>query len=127
MYKGNPALFITASVGISTVCGLFLFTIIDNNQLEREQAILRRRENQKMSENEARLRAMIETAENSTTEERLRNAVEAQEHFMLPGRSTARPEFVDKIESRSKEMLREEDEKERKREIEKKTATRFWN
>jgi ribosomal protein L12E/L44/L45/RPP1/RPP2 len=127
MYKGNPTLFITASMGLSTICGVFLFTIIDRNQMEREQAILKRRDHQRMSENEARLRAMIETAENSTTEERLSNAVEAQEHFMLPGRGAARPKFADQIESRSREMLQEEEEKERKREIEKKTATRFWN
>jgi len=67
--------------------------------------------------------AMIENARESSWEENLSNAMQAQERFMLPGRKSDTPEFLDKIKKRSDDIM----ERQRLRaEEEKKRIDRFW-
>ena len=76
---------------------------------------------------EAQLAAMLENAKNSTWQENLRNASDAQDRFMLPNEDDGigmTPEYVKKIHDRSQEILRDE---ERKREETKNfSSSRFW-
>ncbi|KAL7528407.1 hypothetical protein ACHAWF_002546 [Thalassiosira exigua] len=81
---------------------------------------------------EAQLAAMLEVAKNSTWQDNLRNAADAQERFMLPDRDVdagkAQPEYVKRIDERSDEILREGKEKQ-EREIKARndpSITRFW-
>lgn len=80
---------------------------------------------------QARLRAMIENAKQSSWRENLDNATLAQERFMLPGRDHGEvPAFVRKIDERSEELLRQ-DERRLEREAErsrrrKVTRTKMW-
>ena len=87
-------------------------------------ALHRGRQPKLLSQEEARLRAMIEHAKESNWKENLDNAVQAQEYFMLPGRSAGQPKFADEIDDRSQEMVRQ-DRKQRLQE--KKATTRFWS
>ena len=81
---------------------------------------------------EAQLRAMLENARESTWRENLENAADAQGRFMAPGRPGGggeAPEYVRRIEQRSGEILRREDEERRRRaedERHGRTETRFW-
>ena len=81
---------------------------------------------------EAQLRAMLENARESTWRENLENAADAQGRFMAPGRPGGggeAPEYVRRIEERSGEILRREDEERRRRaedERHGRTETRFW-
>lgn len=79
----------TAALGGSVLCGWFCFTILDQDQQAKEAnvALHRGRQPKLLSQEEARLRAMIEQAKESNWKENLDNAVQAQEYFMLPGRS----------------------------------------
>jgi hypothetical protein len=79
---------------------------------------------------QARLRAMIENAQQSTWQENLDNALVAQEKFMLGNeRGEREPEFMKKIEARSQELMQQAKqkrqldlEKEKKRMV----TTRMW-
>lgn len=81
---------------------------------------------------EAQLAAMLETAKQSTWQENLRNAADAQDRFMLPGQNVDdgrdTPNYVKRIDERSGEILKEENDR-RAREREKAKDplnTRFW-
>lgn len=78
-----------------------------------------------LSLEEAQLTSMLENAKNSTWQEHLRNASDAQDRFMLPNEDgIGTPEYVKKINDRSKEILRDE---ERRREVAKDfSSSRFW-
>lgn len=74
---------------------------------------------------EAQLQAMIENAHNSTWQENLDNAMQAQKRFMLPNRRHSEPAFLKKIEQRSREIL-EEEEKKTRLEQEAQKESHFW-
>lgn len=74
---------------------------------------------------EAQLQAMIENAHNSTWQENLDNAMQAQKRFMLPNRRHSEPAFLRKIDERSREILREEEQKTRE-EKEARKENHFW-
>lgn len=78
---------------------------------------------------EAHLAAMLENARESSWRQNLENAADAQGRFMVPGREPAEaPAYVRRIEERSEEILRRDEErKARVKEQEKDpTKTRFW-
>lgn len=88
-----------------------------------------------MTTNGAQLAAMLENAKNSSWRDNLRNASDAQQRFMLPGHrdvddgTNDLPEYVKKIDERSRTILRndrERRERERKDEIDTSSGTRFW-
>jgi len=81
---------------------------------------------QPMTLEEARLRAMIENAQSSDWRENLDNAVTAQEQFMLPGRPHEKPKFMEEIDRRSLEIMKEQHEEVAK-EKQRKPTTRVWN
>ena len=71
---------------------------------------------------------MIENARNSTWRENLENAVDAHERFVLPNRSHdggSVPEYVKRIDERSREMM-VEDEERREKLSRGWRDTRFW-
>ena len=74
---------------------------------------------------EAQIQAMIENANNSTWQENLDNALQAQKRFMLPNRRHSEPAFFKKIEQRSREILEEEETKTRQ-EQEAQKESNFW-
>ena len=63
---------------------------------------------------EAQLAAMLENAKNSSWQDNLRNAADAQVRFMLPGRDVdegnEKPEYIKRIVDRSEEILKEDTE-----------------
>mmetsp|Transcript_21595 Transcript_21595/g.45168 ORF Transcript_21595/g.45168 Transcript_21595/m.45168 type:complete len:164 (+) Transcript_21595:82-573(+) len=80
---------------------------------------------------EAQLKAMVENAKKSSWKENLENAVDAHSRFMLPGiagKGEDTPEYVKKIDERSEEILRKQEEKkEQERRLEQDpTRTKFW-
>ena len=83
----------------------------------------------RMSKSEAQLVAMRETAKGSTWRQNLQNAADAQGRFMLPGQAPGdAPDYVQKIDERSREILKTEKERE-ERERENKddpSRSRFW-
>lgn len=84
------------------------------------------------SRNEAQLAAMVENAKSSPWQDNLRNASDAQQRFMRPGRDidngTDTPEYVKRIDERSQEILRKDIERREKerQEANDPTTTRFW-
>lgn len=84
------------------------------------------------SRNEAQLAAMVENAKSSSWQDNLRNASDAQQRFMLPGRQIDNgadmPEYVKRIDERSQAILREEIERQEKERLEESdpSRTRFW-
>ena len=124
----HPKTMSMALLGGSALAGFVLFRIIDGGGNDDG----RRDANQKMSQSEARLIAMLENAKESSWQENVSNAMDAQEQFMLPGRNRKEPKFMERIEQRSMEILRNQhkkidDEKRRKREEEEEEGmTRFW-
>jgi hypothetical protein len=84
-----------------------------------------------MTLEQARLRAMIENAQQSTWQENLDNALVAQEKFMLGSeRGEKAPEFMKKIEARSQELMQQQAEQQRQRDLEheekRDVTTRMW-
>jgi len=79
--------------------------------------------------NEAQLSAMVQNAKNSSWQENLRNAADAQERFMLPGKnvdddSDKVPEYISNISKRSEEII---ETKKREKELKNdQSMTRFW-
>ena len=117
-----------ALISGSALVGVVLFQIIDggnDNDYKRDSK-------QKMSLDEARLIAMLENAKESSWRENVSNAIDAQEQFMLPGRNRKEPKFMDRIEQRSMEILRnqhekiDEEERRRKEKEEEEGTTSFW-
>ena len=82
---------------------------------------------QPMTLQEARLRAMIENAKDSTWQENLDNAYDAHENFMLPGRENEMPAFMKNINKRSSKILRNnQDQLEKEKQQRANERTRFW-
>lgn len=84
----------------------------------------------KMSLEEARLRAMIENAQESSWQENLDNAATAQERFMLPGRQSyhdAKPDFMAMIDKRSLEIMENQHAQvDETRKQQRKPTTQIW-
>ena len=123
----HPKSMAMALLGGSTVVGVVLFRIIDDGH----ESHYKRNPSQKMSLDEARLIAMLENAKESSWQENVETAVDAQERFMLPGRQRTESQFMNKIERRSVEILQNQheklDEEERiKTEKEENNTTSFW-
>ncbi len=124
----HPKSMTMGLLGGSTLVGVVLFRIIDGGN----ESDYKRNPDQKMLLGEARLIAMLENAKESSWQENVENAIDAQEQFMLPGRNRKEPKFMDKIERRSMEILHNQHEKldeeesiKRKKEEEEGT-TNFW-
>jgi hypothetical protein len=81
---------------------------------------------QPMSLEEARLRAMVENAQASNWKKNLDNAAEAQAQFMLPGRPMKKPDFMEEIEKRSLEIMKEHNA-EVVRDRQRKPTTKIWS
>ena len=86
-----------------------------------------------MTPGEAQLAAMRENAKNSSWRQNLDNAADAQHRFMLPGLDAdavgeAAPEYVRKIETRSEEILRRDEERRAEAQDRENDPswTRFW-
>lgn len=100
--------------------------------LNNGQASLPKSSTSDVTPHEAQLAAMLENAKNSSWQQNLRNAADAQDRFMLPGRDVDEgreaPEYVKHIDKRSEEIHREENERRRqRREAEDDPSkTRFW-
>jgi hypothetical protein len=81
-----------------------------------------------LSPQEAKLSAMIENARNSSWRENLENAVDAHERFVLPNRNVDEgkevPQYVRNIDERSRELLKEEEE--RREKMKDPERTWFW-
>lgn len=80
---------------------------------------------------QARLRAMIESAQKSTWRQNIDNAIVAQERFMLPGRTNGGevPYFMKKIEARAVELIQQNElqrERELERERKRKITSKMW-
>lgn len=79
---------------------------------------------------QARLRAMIENAQQSTWQQNLDNALVAQEKFMLGNeRGEKAPAFMKKIEARSQELMQEAEQQrqlEMEKEKKRKVTTKIW-
>lgn len=63
--------------------------------------------NRDMSQEEALLRGMVQNALESSPQENLRNAMEANARFMLPGRPAERPAFLSKVEANGRQILQD--------------------
>jgi len=123
--NNNFAIFATGSMAASMVAGWVCLSYIQdpNNQkqnpylLQQNQqpaTILDDKSNNRVrSREEYRLQAMVENALNSTWQQNLDNAFQAQERFMLPGRheGQAQPKFVDQIDRRAEELLKKQEKR----------------
>ena len=80
--------------------------------------------------NEAQLAAMLENAKKSSWQDNLRNAADAQDRFMLPGRDVDSgrdaPEYIKRIDKRSEEILQTQEEEKNKANEKDPSKTRFW-
>jgi hypothetical protein len=112
------ASLVTAAV-TSTALGYLCFLLVVGQSNETPSLHPR-----SISHEEARLRAMVENAQQSSFQENLENAVQAQEQFMLPGRSRERPEFIEKINRRADEIMKEQEQQ--KKLARKGSTTTFW-
>jgi hypothetical protein len=114
------------TVGGSAFAGWTLLTIIENRQQNESHIEAHIEARKTMSHEQARLRAMIENAKESTWQENLENAAKAQANFMLPGRSKEVPDFMANIEQRSMDIMKKQQE-EMEREKKRKITTRIWS
>jgi len=78
-----------------------------------------------MSEQEALVRAMVQNALESTPQENLQNAVEANTRFMLPGQPAPRPAFLDKVEANGKQIRKDHAEQRQRQKEEEQCADKF--
>ncbi|GAX29059.1 hypothetical protein FisN_7Hu349 [Fistulifera solaris] len=113
-------LFVAGTLIGSLAIGWISWSVFKRNYVVEEWDSKRARTFQ-----EAQLQAMIENAHNSTWQENLDNAMEAQKRFMLPNRRHSEPAFLKKIEQRSREIL-QENELRRKEETESRKENHFW-
>ncbi|KAL7455671.1 hypothetical protein ACHAWC_007202 [Mediolabrus comicus] len=85
-----------------------------------------------VTKQEAQLAAMLENAKNSSWQDNLRNAADAQQRFMLPGRDIDngqdKPAYIKRIVDRSEEILQEDKARKEKEEEDRKDPFRskFW-
>ena len=119
------------------VCGniasIVAFIELRDRYKHREQyAMSQKTPTSDVTQNEAQLAAMLENAKQSSWRDNLRNASDAQQRFMLPGRDVDEgkdaPPYLKRIDKRSKEIMRDENER-RKKEREDEndpSKTRFW-
>lgn len=103
--RSSPIVASVAALGLSCAAGLALFSLIDHDNDQHHV------EGKVMTFERARLQAMIENAQQSTRQENLDNALQAQERFMLPRQEAKVPDFMIRIDSRSKEIMREHEMK----------------
>lgn len=118
----HPKTLTTALLGGTTIVGIVLFKIIDD-----DDAAYMRDPKQKMSIEEAQLIAMLENAKDSSWQDNLENAVSAHEQFMLPGRNRDTPKFMDQIDRRSLEIMKNHHKKIDKENMRRETTTKFWS
>lgn len=89
-----------------------------------------RDDNSNLTLEQARLRAMIENAQQSTWQQNLDNALVAQEKFMLGNeRGEKSPAFMKQIEARSQELMQQAEEQHKldlEKEKKRKLTTRMW-
>ena len=130
-------------LSLVTVSGFALAGIVTWSMLEKRQedaslsmltksptnttSTSNKKRKQLMSAEEARLRAMVENAKESTWKENLDNAAAAHANFMLPGRSNGMPDFMANIDRKSQEILKEDQNRIAKEKLRRDTVTRFWN
>ncbi|KAL3942495.1 MAG: hypothetical protein SGBAC_003307 [Bacillariaceae sp.] len=119
--QSHPATLTAAILGGSIFAGVVAFKILDDGD------DYKRDPKEKMSMEEARLIAMLENAKQSSWQENLENAVDAQEQFMLPGRQHDAPDFMSRIDERSQEILKNQHASIDKQKMRKKTDTKFWS
>jgi hypothetical protein len=110
-----------ALLGGSTLAGVVAFKIVDDGESYTRDS------KEKMSWEEARLIAMLENAQESSWHQNLENAVDAQEQFMLPNAQREVPDFMSKIDHRSKEILKKQHAKIDKERGRKETTTKYWS
>jgi hypothetical protein len=133
-HSGKLAMGIMAS-------GVVLYNVMTELQLRNGSIGFGSQQQQRHDENsgetaplltmeQARLRAMIENAQQSTWQENLDNALIAQEKFMLGNeRGEKEPEFMKKIEARSQELIQQAEQRRQldlEREKKRKITTRMW-
>ena len=120
--QSHPKSLTAALLGGSTLVGIVLFKMIDDGHED-----YKRDPKQKMTMDEARLIAMLENAKESSWQQNLENAVQAKEQFMLPGRHSREvPKFMDEIDERSVEILKNQHKMIDKARMRKPTSTKFW-
>lgn len=119
--QSHPGTLTLALLGGSTLAGVVAFKIVDDGES------YMRDPKDKMSMEEARLIAMLENAKESSWNENLENAVDAQEQFMLPNAQRDVPDFMSKIDDRSKEILKNQHSKIDQERGKKQTTTKYWS
>lgn len=117
--QSHPGTLTMAILGGSVVSGVAAFNILDDGE------DYHRDPKEKMSFEEARLIAMLENAKESSWQQNLENAVDAQNQFMLPNQQQENPDFIGRINKRSLEILRKQHEIIDKQMMRKET-TKFW-
>jgi hypothetical protein len=119
--QSHPGTLTLALLGGSTLAGVVAFKIVDDGESYTRDS------KEKMSWEEARLIAMLENAQESSWHQNLENAVDAQEQFMLPNAQREVPDFMSKIDHRSKEILKKQHAKIDKERGRKETTTKYWS
>lgn len=122
LIQKNFSKVIVASLAGTGLLGLLSFQVVDGRMQASQQHNANGSgdaENREISRDEALVRAMIENAKDSSWKENLNNAVQAHERFMLPGRPTEEPEFLDKVAKKSEKIL----EKQKQQQSEKENQT----
>lgn len=119
--NSHPGTATLVLLGGSTVAGIGLLNIIDNGNDP-----YARDPKEKMSMEEARFIAMVKDAKESSWQENLENAASAQDRFMLPGRQRDSPKFMNKIDRRSKQIMKKQHEEIDREKAEEDTTTTFW-
>ena len=119
--NGHFSTFVVGTLAASLATGWLCFSMVKRKIVVEEHDFPRK--DRPLSFEEARLQAMIENAQKSTWQENLDNAMKAQERFMLPNRTHETPAFVEKIDRRSREIVREQNHQQE--ELSKRT-TKFW-
>mmetsp|Transcript_2065 Transcript_2065/g.3255 ORF Transcript_2065/g.3255 Transcript_2065/m.3255 type:complete len:137 (+) Transcript_2065:39-449(+) len=123
MLNHRFSVFVVGTLAASIGTGWVSYSIIENRKHVPEEEDPST-ESRQLTAEEARLRAMIENAQNSSFEENMSNALQAHERFMLPNhRHDESIPLVKKIDQRSRELLQQDHEKQEK--LTRKT-TRFW-
>ncbi|CAJ1961747.1 unnamed protein product [Cylindrotheca closterium] len=119
--QSHPATLTVAILGGSLVSGIVAFKILDDGDS------YKRDPKEKMSMEEARLIAMLENAKESSWNQNLENAVDAQEQFMMPGRQRDVPDFMSRIDERSHEIMKNQHATIDKEKMRKETNTKYWS
>ena len=142
----HPITFMSATLGVSVVVGLACLGVVEGKMEQNRQLSEGDRQKigirtspatangaRQISQEEARVRAMIENAKESDWRQNLSNAIEAQHHFMLPPeskRNLDKPEFLKKIDRRTEQMMiiqREElSQQDQNQKLRKQHTTKYW-